>query len=178
LRPSSFHDTPEHQVPDLEKGTSMAPRRCTETNTARSRPAPLPLLGRVGAAIVLAGLGLLAAAAIGLSGPASAQSPTTTLVGGGPSSPSPKNVWIALGGNPLSVALTRARKYVACVRQNGISNLPKPKSSGGQVWLTLPAGLNRDAPRVKAAQRACRKLLPQATTTRSGPGAGLTTTRP
>jgi hypothetical protein len=159
----------------------MAPRRCTETDTARSRPASLPLLlgGRVGAAIVLAGLGLLTAAVIGLSGPANAQSPTTTLGGGGgPSSPPPKNVWIALGGSPLAVAVTRARRFVACVRHNGISNLPNPKVSGGQVWLTLPAGLDRDAPRVKEAQRACRKLLPQPRTTRGGPAAGLTTTRP
>jgi hypothetical protein len=156
----------------------MAPRGCTETNTARSRPASLPRLGgRVAAAIALAGIGLLTAAAIGLTGPASAQSPTTTLVGGGPASPPPKNMWIALGGSPLSAAVTRARRFVACVRHNGISNLPDPKVSGGQVWLTLPAGLDRDAPRVKAAQRACQKLMPQPKTTRNG-GAGLTTTRP
>jgi hypothetical protein len=141
------------------------------------RPATLLQLGaRVGALIVLAGL--LAAPIIGLSGPAGAQPPTTTLVSGGPSSPPPKNVWIALGGSPLSAALTRARRFVGCVRRNGISNLPNPRVSGGQVWLMLPAGLNRNAPRVKEAERACRKLLPQPTTTRRGPGAGLTTTRP
>jgi hypothetical protein len=142
------------------------------------RAATFPRLGkRMGALVVLAGLGLLAAAVIGLSGPAGAQPPTTTLVGGGPSSPPPKNVWIALGGSPLSAALTRARRFVGCVRRNGISNLPNPRVSGGQVWLMLPAGLDRNAPRVKAAQRACRALLPQPTTTRKG-GAGLTTTRP
>jgi hypothetical protein len=144
------------------------------------RPATRPLLGkRLGALIVIAGLGLLAAAVVAPSDPASALGPTTTMLPGGrPASPPPKNVWIALGGDPLSAVLARARRFVACVRRNGISNLPSPKVDGGQVWLTLPPGLNRSTARVKAAQRACRRLLPQPSTTQQGPGPGLTTTRP
>lgn len=115
---------------------------------------------------------------IGLSGPASAQSATTTLVGGRPLSPPPRNVWIALGGDPLSAVLTRARRFIACVRRNGISNLPDPKVGGGQVWLMLPPGLSRNSSRVRVAQRACRRLLPQPRTTRRGSEPGLTTTRP
>jgi hypothetical protein len=147
----------------------MAPTRCTETNTARR--AELARLGRgVGALIVLAGLGLLAAAVIGLSGPANAQAPTTTIVGGGPSSPPPKNVWIALGGNPLAPALARARKMVACVRRHGIPTFPDPKVSGGTVFLILPAGLSRTSPRLRKAERACQKLLPNpGGPTRTGP---------
>jgi hypothetical protein len=120
--------------------------------------------------IVLAGLGLFAAAVIGLSGPASAQAPTTTIVGGGPSSSPPKNVWIALGGNPLAPALARARKIVACVRRNGIPNLRDPKVSGDTVFLILPAGLSRTSPRLRKAKRACQKLLPNpGGPTRTGP---------
>jgi hypothetical protein len=132
----------------------------------------------MGALIVLAGLGLLGAAVAGRSGPASAQAPTTTLVGGRPPSPPPKNVLIALGGSPLSPVLARARRIVFCLRRNGVPNFPNPKVSGGQVWLLLPPGLTRTSPRIKKAQRACRRLLPQSTTTRGGPKPGLTTTRP
>ena len=149
----------------------MGPPRCTKTNTARFRRAELARMGpRVGALIVLAGLGLLAAAVVGLSGPASAQAPTTTIVGGGPSSRPPKNVWIALGGSPLAPALARARKIVSCVRRHGIPNLPNPKVSGEMVFLILPAGLSRTSPRLKKARRACQKLQPN-------PG-GLTRTGP
>jgi hypothetical protein len=149
----------------------MAPTRCTETNTARFRRAELARLGRrVGGLIALAGLGLLAAAIVGLSGPASAQAPTTTIVGGGPSSPPPKNAWIALGGSPLAPTLARARKIVSCVRRHGIPNFPNPKVSGDTVFLILPAGLSRTSPRLRKAERACQKLLPNpGGPTRTGP---------
>jgi hypothetical protein len=139
------------------------------------RAATLP---RMGALVVLAGLGLLAATVVGLSGSVSAQPPTTTLVAGGPASPPPKNVWLALGGSPLSPVVARSRRIAACMRRNGVPNFPNPKVSGGQVWLLLPPGLTRNSPRIKRAQRACRKLLPQQATTRTGPEPGLTTTRP
>jgi hypothetical protein len=138
------------------------------------RPATLP---GIGALIVLAGLGLLAAAVVGLSGSASAQAPTTTLVSGGPASP-PKNVWISFGGSPLSAVVARARGIAACMRRNGVPNFPNPKLSGGQVWLLLPPGLSRTSPRIKRAQRACRKLLLQPGTTTNARGPSLTTTRP
>jgi hypothetical protein len=133
---------------------------------------------RIGAVIVLAGLGLLTAAVVGRSGSAGKEVPTTTLVRGGPASPPPKNVWLALGGSPLSPVVARSRRIAACMRRNGVPNFPNPKVSGGQVWLLLPPGLTRNSPRIKRAQRACRKLLPQQATTRTGPEPGFTTTRP
>jgi hypothetical protein len=133
---------------------------------------------RIGAVIVLAGLGLLTAAVVGRSGSAGTDVPTTTLVAGGPASPPPKNVWLALGGSPLSPVVARSRRIAACMRRNGVPNFPNPKVSGGQVWLLLPPGLTRNSPRIRRAQRACRKLLPQQATTRTGPEPGFTTTRP
>jgi hypothetical protein len=152
----------------------MAPTRCTETNTARSQRAELARLGRrAGALTFLAGLGLLAAAAalIELSGPARARAPTPTIVAGSPSSPPPKNVWIALGGSPPAPVLASARKIVACVRRHGIPNFPNPKVSGEMVFLILPTGLSRTSPRLKKARRACQKFLPAPPggPTRTGP---------
>jgi hypothetical protein len=162
LRPLRFHDTEMN----ADRDRSIRPERLRSP------------WGRAGAAIVLAAFGLLAAAVFGLSGPAGAHPPTTTLVRGRPPSPPPKNVWIALGGDPLSASLARARRFVACARRNGIPNLPNPKVGGGQVWLLLPPGLNRNSSRVSAAQRACRSLLPHPTTTRNGPRPALTVPHP
>src|SRR5262245_317856 len=160
----------------------MAPTRCPETNTARSQRAELARLGRrAGALTFVAGLGLLGAAAalIELSGPASAQAPTPTIVGHSPSSPPPKNVWIALAGSPPAPALASARKIAACVRRHGIPNFPNPKVSGGMVFLTLPAGLSHTSPRLKRARRACQTFLPAPPggETRTGPSLDRTRQR-
>jgi hypothetical protein len=108
---------------------------------------------RVRAAALIVGLsvGVLAAPALGRLAPAGAQVDADASL--------PKNTWMALSGDPLRPVLARARKFAACVRRHGISGLPDPKIIGGDVVLLLPGGLKRTSPRLKKAERACRRLL-------------------
>jgi hypothetical protein len=52
-----------------------------------------------------------------------------------------------------------ALNYGRCMRQHGI-NLPDPQVSGDDIDLGLPRGVNRNDPRVRAAEQACRRYLP------------------
>jgi len=45
-----------------------------------------------------------------------------------------------------------------CMRAHGEPTFPDPKVSGGSV--TLPAGLDFSSPQFKAAERACKSLIP------------------
>jgi hypothetical protein len=72
----------------------------------------------------------------------------------------------ACGGADQATATTRAGAssdltqaalaFVRCMRQHGI-NMPDPKPDGR---IDLRIGDDRDGPRVRAAQQACRKSLP------------------
>jgi hypothetical protein len=155
----------------------MTPRRWTATKPAGSRPVHPPGRGKqLGGLIVLIGLGLLAAAVAGPRGSASTQATTTTRVGS-PAAP-PTNAWMTFEANPPSFILPPLRRFAACVRRHGITNLPNPKVIDGKAVLMLPHGLTRKSPRLKRAQRACQRLLPQAPNTQPGTGTGPTTTRP
>jgi hypothetical protein len=52
-----------------------------------------------------------------------------------------------------------ALAYARCMRQHGV-NLPDPQVSGDDIDLGLPRGVNRDDPRVRAAEQVCRTYLP------------------
>jgi hypothetical protein len=80
--------------------------------------------------------------------------------------------------NPVSVVLRPLRKFAACVRRHGVTGLSDPKVVGGKVVLLLPRGLTAKSLRLKAAERACQKLLPRGANTQAGTGTGPTTTRP
>jgi hypothetical protein len=55
-------------------------------------------------------------------------------------------------GNPMAQAFA----FAACMRDHGATDFPDPKTSGtGKVTSTMP-----DSPQAKAAQKACRHLLP------------------
>jgi hypothetical protein len=134
----------------------MTVRRATGRVTAAKRGGP-HRPGRVVAvlALVLGVISLVAAATIN----ARTAAP-------------PKNTWLAMGGDPLAPVLKQARRFAACVRRQGIPNLPNPKVIGGEVLVLLPPGLDRAALRVTNARRACRKLLrpPSGGSTHTEPG--------
>jgi hypothetical protein len=165
----------------------MAPRQPMHEPANRFRRAWLPS-GAVRAATAAALLcsGLLAATALASSdaGRAQPQEATITFTTSGPTngetgpSPLPKGVWMAFEVNPPSFVLGPLRRFAACVRRHGITGLPNPKVIDGKVVLMLPRGFTAKSPRLKKAQRACQKFLPQGANTQPGTGTGPTTTRP
>jgi hypothetical protein len=155
----------------------MGSRQPMHESATGSRRARLPLVG-VRAAILAAllGAGLLAAVALAASHPAGAQphgstitSATRAITPTGSSSV-PKGVWLTFEANPVSFVLGPLRKFAACVRRHGITRLRDPKVVDGKVVLMLPRGLTPKSPRLKKAQRACQKLLPQGANTQPGTG--------
>jgi hypothetical protein len=172
-----------------ERETTMASRRSGRR---------VWLIGRgirVAAVAALLGSGVLAAAALASTRSAQAQrqaatittavtGPTTSSATTGPttttagSNSAPKGAWMTFEVNPPSFALRPLRRFADCVRRHGVPSLPDPKVVDGKVVLMLPRGLTARSPRLRQAQRACQKLLPQGAITQPGTGTGPTTTRP
>jgi hypothetical protein len=61
------------------------------------------------------------------------------------------------GGSPSSSALA----YSQCMRAHGITKFPDPNSQGGLSLRAGPGtGIDPNSPQFKAADQACRKLMP------------------
>jgi hypothetical protein len=64
--------------------------------------------------------------------------------------------------------------YSRCIRSKGIKNYPDPKFVDGGAQLELPRSVNPNSPQFKAADAACKHLMPQGgqggTTSQSGDG--------
>ena len=58
--------------------------------------------------------------------------------------------------------LKQALKYSQCMRKHGVPKFPDPQSSGSGVGLriTKDSGIDPNSPQFKAAQKACKALLP------------------
>ncbi len=76
---------------------------------------------------------------------------------------------------PTSLALKPLRRFAACARRHGLAKTPDPKTVGGKVVLMLPHGYLRKNPRIKSAERSCKRFIPAGG---SVSGQGPTTTRP
>jgi len=102
--------------------------------------------------------GTIAALALLVAG-CGGNSPTNTTTTNGSGSA------VANGPAPKDVAAA-AYRYSACMRNHGVANFPDPHvqtSSSGtstKVAVMIPAGAN-NSPNFKAAQTACRGILPQ-----------------
>jgi hypothetical protein len=72
------------------------------------------------------------------------------------------------GGGPPSAAqiaavTARLLKYAQCVRKHGVPNFPDPsvQSNGQGLEIRIGGpGLDKNAPQLQAAQKACQSLLP------------------
>jgi hypothetical protein len=105
----------------------------TEHTTIRGRPRKCALAALVGATVIAA------------CGSASASR------SGSPASP----------GANASQAQARqdGLSFARCMRSHGVSSFPDPTPNSGGFNLSAP-GINPSSPGFKAAQRACRALLP------------------
>jgi len=54
----------------------------------------------------------------------------------------------------------QALKFVACMRAHGLSTFPDPHVSSSGIEMQLPKGLQPNSPVFRAAQQACKKLMP------------------
>jgi hypothetical protein len=60
--------------------------------------------------------------------------------------------------------------FAKCMRENGISNYPDPKTKDDGSWeMLLPNGIDINSAQFKSAQQACKSLLPDGG---QPPGAG------
>jgi hypothetical protein len=57
-------------------------------------------------------------------------------------------------------AANQALKFVACMRAHGLPNMPDPVVNANGVEMHMPAGVRPGAAQLKAAQLACRSLMP------------------
>jgi len=58
-------------------------------------------------------------------------------------------------------ALRQALKFSACMRAHGVPSFPDPTTRNGGVTISLGgSGMNPNSPRLRAAQQACRSMLP------------------
>jgi hypothetical protein len=84
----------------------------------------------------------------------------TAIAGCGSSSPSSSGASGSTGANPSPAhAAQEALRFARCMRAHGVSSFPDPSPNGGGFNPTV-AGINPSSPAVKAAQTACRDLLP------------------
>ena len=73
---------------------------------------------------------------------------------------SPRRSGASAGSNASQTqAQQEGLSYARCMRSHGVSSFPDPSPNGGGLSLGAP-GVNSSSPAFKAAQTACRELLP------------------
>jgi hypothetical protein len=65
----------------------------------------------------------------------------------------------AAAGTGLAVKRSTGLAFSQCMRSHGVANFPDPGNSGG-ISISSSSGINIGSPTFRAAQKACRKLLP------------------
>jgi hypothetical protein len=57
-------------------------------------------------------------------------------------------------------AANQALKFVACMRAHGLPNMPDPVVNANGIEIRMGAGVSPGSAQLKAAQQACRSLMP------------------
>ncbi|HEY5431180.1 MAG TPA: hypothetical protein VIK04_18835 [Solirubrobacteraceae bacterium] len=85
----------------------------------------------------------------------------TTVIGAcGSSSPSNSSSSGSSSSNPNQAqAQQEGLSFARCMRSHGVSTFPDPTPNGGGFNLSAP-GINPSSPAFKAAQTACKQLMP------------------
>lgn len=128
------------------------------SNSNMCTPPPAWLLGAaalLGVALAVAGCG--GSSSAGVAHLSSTKGAPSASSGGGGTSPDSTE-------SPQQAGLA----FSKCMRSNGVPSFPDPNPGGG---LSLPAGVNPEAPAFRAAQAKCAKLIPGG----GPPGPGSTT---
>jgi hypothetical protein len=68
--------------------------------------------------------------------------------------------------------MSEALQFASCMRKNGVSNFPDPKSGNGGMVLSGGPGLDPNSPAFQRASKACRSFAP------GGSAAGLSAPPP
>jgi hypothetical protein len=88
---------------------------------------------------------------------------TTGTTGTTATTPTPSGDSPSPGGSggpgQFAMKVQNGAKFAACMRKNGVPNFPDPNSSG-TVSIGPSSGIDPSSPKFRAAQGACRKLLP------------------
>lgn len=85
---------------------------------------------------------------------------STVIAACGSGSPSNSSSSGSSGSNSSQTQLQQeALNFAGCMRSHGVSNFPDPTPNGGGFNVNVP-GINPSSPAFKAAQTACRQLLP------------------
>jgi hypothetical protein len=78
------------------------------------------------------------------------------------------------GGRPTAAQEAQEQqmmlKYAQCMRSHGVPKFPDPKA-GGALTLGTKTGVDPNTPQFKAAQQACKKLVPGSPIVAPPPGA-------
>jgi hypothetical protein len=68
------------------------------------------------------------------------------------------------GGEPHAVdqaTIDKARQFSQCMRDHGLAEFPDPQTEGGGIRVELGGGLDPNSAAFKAAQEACKDLVPE-----------------
>jgi hypothetical protein len=85
---------------------------------------------------------------------------STMVVACGSGSPSTSSS-VGSGSNPSQTEANReGLSFARCMRSHGVANFPDPTPNGGGFNFSNVAGISPSSPAFKAAQTACKNLLP------------------
>jgi len=139
----------------------------TARGAAINRLRPARRLGaRLAVVGLLAGIGLLAAACDGTTGPGVAGGGgTTTVAPSGSSTTTAAPSGSSEPGVAEEATLTEQLKFAHCMRSNGVPDFPDPSATGGLLNAISAAGINTKSPTYQAALQACKQYNPGANLT-------------
>lgn len=145
-----------------EVGMTACCSEVADQRRGRDRPVA-PVRARRGlAGLALVAVGALAAACGGSpsAGVASLSSSTTTTAA--PASPAASSPAASSPAGSPTKGAAQLVAFVRCMRSHGVPSFPMPTVSGDTISLQVGSGTGVDpkSPQFRAAQAACRSLLP------------------
>jgi hypothetical protein len=128
----------------------MSSRAPGARRAGRRSMRPRGAVGALAAAVI--GLSLLASGCGGSPSVGVAALPTTTTT----------STTSTTGAASGASASASPAAYSACMRKNGVPKFPDPDKNGGLMLRAGPGtGIQPDSPQFKAADKACRSLMPE-----------------
>jgi hypothetical protein len=137
-----------------------------EARRARRGLLALAAVGMGALGLVAAGCGSSPSSQVAQLGTTSTPTTTDSAPSGGGGGPSagvaPGRKSGSGSGSGFSIGIdagANGARFSACMRSHGVSNFPDPNGKG-EIHLDSSTGVNPQSAQFQAAQKACRKLLP------------------